>query len=105
MSDPADERPTAGARFRLVLAGVDGERARYDAAILTPEAEHGYAIELVAGAAPEVRAVGVAAPAPLEAALTMIARLTARGATKRIEDGLPAWPPTLLRGRGPGRGG
>jgi hypothetical protein len=105
VTDPAHTRPTAGARFRLVLAGVDGARARYDAAVLTPDAEHAYALELEPGAEPGVRAVGAAAPAPLEAALTMIARLTARGAVKRAEDGLPPWPPSLLRWKGPGRGG
>jgi hypothetical protein len=97
VTDPAHTRPTAGARFRLVLAGVDGARARYDAAVLTPDAEHAYALELEPGAEPGVRAV--------EAALTMIARLTARGAVKRAEDGLPPWPPSLLRWKGPGRGG
>jgi hypothetical protein len=104
VSDPAASRPTAGARFRLVLAGVDGARARYDAAILTPDAEHAYALELEAGAEPVVRAVAAPAPASLEAALTMIAKLTARGAIKRAEDGLSPWPPQLLRWRGPGRG-
>ena len=45
------------------------------------------------GAAPE-----------LDAMLAMQARLIARGAAKRREDGLPPWPARVLRWRGPGRG-
>jgi hypothetical protein len=43
------------------------------------------------------------APAELHAMLEMQARLLARGAAKRRDDGLPAWPSRLLRWRGPGR--
>ncbi|MCB9563046.1 MAG: hypothetical protein H6708_21785 [Kofleriaceae bacterium] len=106
MTDPADVRPSAGARLRLERAWVsdDGARARYRAAVLTPDAEFPYDLELAADAEPQVTATATAAPPELEAALTMLARLTARGVAKRVADGLAPWPPSLLRWRGPGRG-
>lgn len=99
-------RPTAGARFLLELerAAPDGRTAAYRAWVITPDATWAYAAALVAGAEPALTADGVAAPAELEAALTMIARLTARSAGAKGEDGLAPWPQRVLRWRGPGRG-
>jgi hypothetical protein len=34
----------------------------------------------------------------------MVAKLTARAAGKKREDGMPPWPARVLRWRGPGRG-
>lgn len=44
------------------------------------------------------------APEELVEMLAMLAKLTARAAAKKREDGLPPWPSRVLRWRGPGRG-
>ncbi len=100
-------RPTEGARFLLERTGqltsVDaGARATYDATIFTPDAEHPTSAVLSDDGTVELTAPS-GAPSELEAMLVMLARLIARGATKRREDGLIVWPARLLRWRGPGR--
>ena len=96
--------PTAGARFLLELESQsdDGARATYRAAIYTPDSEYATSATLVDDGTVEMAHTG--AEATLHGTLVMLARLTARGATKRREDGLPIWPQRLLRWRGPGRG-
>jgi acylphosphatase len=96
--------PTEGARFLLEreqeLDG--GVRARYRAAVYTPETTfHGSAL-LADDGTVAVTAEGV--PEELLKMLEMLARLTARSAAKKREDGLPPWPSRVLRWRGPGRG-
>ena len=93
-------RPTAGARFLLELDRVDGAQATYRATIFTPDAEHTGTATLHEDGSVEVTPTG----SDLDHTLVMLAKLTARGAPKRKEDGLPAWPQRLLRWRGPGRG-
>jgi hypothetical protein len=96
--------PTEGARFLLEREREEdsGRRAVYRAAIYTPTATHiGRAI-LVDDGTVEVSAEG--ASDDLVASLQMFARLTARSAAKKREDGLPPWPSRVLRWRGPGRG-
>jgi hypothetical protein len=95
--------PTAGARFVLERVESSTDAARYHGRILTPEATFDYDVAVTAGAEPALTA-RAAAPAELEKTLAMIARLTARGAGKRAEDGLPPWPQRVTRWRGPGRG-
>jgi hypothetical protein len=95
--------PTAGARFVLERVGASADAARYAGRILTPDATYAYDVALAAGEEPALTA-RAAAPAELEKALAMIARLCARGAAKRAEDGLPPWPERITRWRGPGRG-
>ena len=95
-------RPTAGARFLLELDRVDGARATYRTTIFTPDAEFSGTATLAEDGTSEVAPTG--APGELDAMLAMLARLTARGATKRKDDELPVWPQRLLRWRGPGRG-
>ncbi|MBA3398209.1 MAG: hypothetical protein H0T89_36625 [Deltaproteobacteria bacterium] len=109
MSDPHRAlRPTSGARLlleRTATAGDDAARATYRTAIYTPDAEFTGTATLVDDGTVDVAPTG--APAELDDMLTMLAKLTARGAAKRREDGLPAWPGRLLRWRGPrgaGRG-
>lgn len=99
-------RPTEGARFLLEreALGADGASARYRAWVIVPDTRWAYAVALVAGAEPALTALAAAAPAELEAALAMIARLTARSAAKKDDDGLAPWPHRVLRWRGPGRG-
>jgi hypothetical protein len=96
--------PEVGARFLLEIVGDDGTRARYRAAVLTPEARFDYDAVLVDDGTATLAVRGAAAPAELEAGLQMLAKLTARSAPKKREDGLPPWPHRLLRWRGPGRG-
>jgi len=85
-----------GARFELVLEHADGPRATYRAAITTPDKVfEGRAVLGDDGAV----ALELEAPAELSGKLEMFAKLTARGASKRREDGLAAWPARVLRWR------
>jgi hypothetical protein len=95
--------PTEGARFLLERASDDGARATYRAIIYTPDAEHATTATLADDGTAEL-AAPTGAPQELDDMLVMQARLVARGAAKRREDGLPAWPARLMRWRGPGRG-
>jgi hypothetical protein len=96
--------PEAGARYLLELVGGDGASARYRAAVVTPDQRFDYDAVLVDDGTATLTAHGAAAPAELEASLHMLARLTARSATKKRDDGMPPWPQRVLRWRGPGRG-
>lgn len=99
----ADElRPTAGARFLLERTAESGDHATYRAVIYTPDAEFSSTAELRDDGTFDLPATG--APGELHDDLAMQAKLLARGVKKRREDGLPAWPPRVLRWRGPGRG-
>ena len=96
-----DLTPTEGARFLLEREREDGATAVYKAAIYTPDATfEGVATLNDDGSV----AVDIAAPAEATEMLTMVARLTARAAAKKRADGLPPWPPRVLRWKGPGRG-
>lgn len=96
--------PTEGARFLLErereLDG--GTRAVYRAVIYTPDATYEGSAILTDDGTAEV--TSTKAPEDLVATLHMLARLTARSASKKREDGLPPWPARILRWRGPGRG-
>jgi hypothetical protein len=93
--------PTVGARFLLEREAVAGTRATYRASIYAPDATYATTATLDEDGTIEVAPSG--APDALHDMLTMLARLTARGAAKRREDGLAVWPARLLRWRGPGR--
>jgi hypothetical protein len=94
--------PTEGARFLLERQSDEGARARYRAVIYTPDATYeGYAAMCDDGTVE----IDIAdAPEELSSTMQMLAKLTARGAAKKREDGLPPWPARVLRWRGPGRG-
>jgi hypothetical protein len=94
--------PTEGARFLLEREQDDGARARYRAAIYTPAATYVGHATLADDGSVEIEAAG--APEELFSTLQMLAKLTARSAAKKREDGLPPWPARVLRWRGPGRG-
>ena len=94
--------PTEGARFLLVLEQEAGASARYRAAIYTPDATYEGHAQLHDEGTATVDVAG--APDELLATLQMLAKLTARSAPKKREDGLPPWPARVLRWRGPGRG-
>jgi hypothetical protein len=70
--------------------------------IYTPVAEHATTAVLADDGTVELAAPS-GAPSELDDMLVMLARLTARGAAKRRDDGLVVWPARLLRWRGPGR--
>ena len=94
--------PTEGARFLLDREQDHGVRARYRAAIYTPSATYETYATLCDDGTVEIEPY--AAPEELSSTLHMLARLTARSAAKKREDGLPPWPARVLRWRGPGRG-
>ena len=96
-----DLTPTEGVRLLLERERDAGARAAYKAAIYTPGATHeGHATLCDDGTA----SLDLEAPAELVELMAMLARLTARAAAKKREDGLPPWPARVLRWRGPGRG-
>lgn len=99
MSEPL--RPTAGARFLLERTADHGSRADYRAQIFTPTATFTSTATLADDGTFTLPPSG--APAELDAMLAMQAKLLARGAAKRRDDGLAAWPQRVLRWRGPGR--
>jgi hypothetical protein len=74
----------------------------YRAAIYTPTETFATEASLTEEGGVALGATG--APDELHAALEMLAKLTARGAAKRREDGLDVWPARVLRWRGTGRG-
>jgi hypothetical protein len=93
----SDLNPKTGARFLLERTSDDGSSAQYRAAIYTPT-------ELFEATATlsddgEVTIAANDAPAGLRGPLVMFARLVARGAAKRRDDGLAVWPARVLRWR------
>jgi hypothetical protein len=101
-------RPTSGARYLLERiaetepGGSTPASATYRVTVFTPDAEFTATATLRDDGTFDVPATG--APTELHDGLVMQARLIARGAAKRREDGLGAWPSRVLRWRGPGRG-
>lgn len=94
--------PTEGARFLLERIAEREGGAEYRATIFTPEATHAGTAAL--GEDGRVAVTIAAAPAELVEVMEMLAKLTARGAAKRREEGLAPWPARVTRWRGPGRG-
>jgi hypothetical protein len=97
----SDLHPTEGARFLLERVTESGASATYRAAIYTPDATWESTATLGEDGSVELAPTG--ADEELHDMLAMIARLTARGAAKRREDGMLVWPARILRWRGPGR--
>jgi len=83
------------------IAERDGG-VEYRATIFTPDATHAGTAQLREDGSADV--VIAAAPAELVEVMQMLAKLTARGAAKKREDGFPPWPARVMRWRGPGRG-
>jgi hypothetical protein len=98
----ADRTPTDGARFVLEREREDGASAIYRVTIHTPDATFASTATLREDGGVELTPTG--APGALESTLVMFAKLTARAAAKKREDGLPPWPARVTRWRGPGRG-
>lgn len=89
--------PASGARFLLERTSEEGGRAAYRASIFTSDTTYTATAVLCDDGSVELAPSG--APADLEATLATFAKLTARGAAKRREDGLPPWPARVLRWR------
>lgn len=95
----SDLKPTAGARFQLVLASTIETAATYRCTIATPDVEYTTTATLAEDGGVEVGACD--APPELLTALAMFAKLTARGAANRRAVGLPLWPARVQRWRAP----
>jgi hypothetical protein len=101
----SDLHPTEGARFLLERELLEGDDAHYRAAVYTPNARFAFRAVLRLDGTAELERVGDdRAPEELASKLAVIARLIARGARGRRDDGLVAWPHRVLRWKGPGRG-
>ena len=94
--------PSEGARFLLEREHDAGAQATYRAAIYTPTATFEGHATLRDDGTVDVDVQN--APDELCSMLQMLAKLTARSAAKKREDGMPPWPARVLRWRGPGRG-
>jgi hypothetical protein len=94
--------PTEGARFLLERIAEREGGAEYRATIFTPETTHAGKAELGEDGTAVVTIDG--ADVELVEVMQMLAKLTARSAAKKREDGFPPWPARVLRWRGPGRG-
>lgn len=90
--------PTEGARFLLERISDDGDRATYAASIYTPDALFATTAAL-ADDGTATLASPTQAPGDLDERLTNIAKLVARDAPKRREDGLVVWPARIMRWR------
>jgi hypothetical protein len=89
--------PTEGARFLLERTTSEDTRATYRASIYTPDAVFVTAAALAEDGSFEVAPAG--APGDLDERLALIAKLVARDARKRRDDGLVVWPARILRWR------
>lgn len=104
-------RPTEGARFLLERQGDGAEpvvatgagtapatRATYRASIYTPESEFSTTATLAEDGTVRL-AAATGAPGDLDDRLTNIAKVVARDAPKRRDDGLAVWPARIMRWR------
>ena len=89
--------PTEGVRFILERTEDQGPRATYRASVYTPDAVFTGTATLAEDGSAELAATG--APAELDERLTTIAKVVARDANKRKEDGLVTWPNRIMRWR------
>jgi len=89
--------PTEGARFLLERTDDQGTRATYRASVYTPKSVFTVPATLAEDGTVELAATG--APGDLDERLRTIAKLLARDATRRRDDGLVVWPARILRWR------
>jgi len=90
--------PTEGARFLLQRTVEDGARATYKVSIYTPDAVFSSTASLAEDGTAALVAP-TSAPGDLDERLTNLAKLVARDAPKRREDGLAVWPARIMRWR------
>jgi hypothetical protein len=93
----SDLHPTSGARFLLERTASATDHATYRASIYTPSASYSSLATLRDDGTVSLPPTG--APPALDDALATFAKLTARSAAKRRDDGLPPWPARVLRWR------
>ena len=91
--------PSEGARFLLERTSADdGASATYKASIYTPDAVVSTTANLAADGTASL-AAPTGAASDLDDRLLNIAKLVARDAPKRREDGLVVWPARIMRWR------
>jgi hypothetical protein len=90
--------PSEGARFVLERTTDHGERATYRASIYTPDAVFATTALLAEDGTAALDAPANA-PGDLDERLTNLAKLVARDAPKRRDDGLVVWPARIMRWR------
>lgn len=90
--------PSEGARFILERATDAGDRATYKASIYTPDAVFATTASLAEDGTAALDAPANA-PGDLDERLTILAKLVARDAPKRRDDGLVVWPARIMRWR------
>ncbi len=97
---PRNLHPTEGARFLLERSAGepdDGATAVYAATIYTPD--RAFSVTARLGEDGRIDLPSMGAPADLEERMHTIAKLLARDAPKRRDDGLVVWPARILRWR------
>ena len=92
--------PTEGARFLLERAALsdDGVRATYKVSIYTPAAVFSSTAALAEDGTATL-AGPTSAPGDLDDRLTNLAKLVARDAPRRRDEGLVVWPARIMRWR------
>lgn len=106
MTRSRDLRPTEGARFLLERqAGISptpatppDTHASYRASIYTPDGEYSTTATLAEDGSVQLTSA-TGAPGDLDDRLRNIAKLVARDAPRRRDDGLAVWPTRILRWR------
>jgi hypothetical protein len=96
-----DLTPTEGVRLLLEREREDAGGCVYRVQLFTPDATFTGSATLGDDGSVTLDLV---APPELTEMARMIAKLTARGAASRRDEGMPVWPARILRWRGPGRG-
>jgi hypothetical protein len=101
MATAGELHPTEGIRMLLVREAVEdhGRRARYQAALYTPDRSYEYRAELCDDGEAELTSTGDEAPPPQRKKLENLLRSLARAAGRKAADGLEPWPPRVLRWR------
>jgi hypothetical protein len=95
MTTAGHTKPNNGTRFEFVLVDSQGDRARYDCAVLRTEGEWTVNIELANG---EVAVIAAPAALPDDARSQLVS--LAKVLAKRAGD--EPWPRRVLRWRQPG---
>lgn len=97
--------PSAGARYTLERRSQSepseggGSSARYEATIATPAITYRAELTLRDDGEVTLAFIGDAPPESFEKALAMFAKLTARSAPARRDEGVPVWPARVTRWR------
>ena len=102
MATAGELHPTEGIRMLLVREAIedDGRRARYRAALYTPDRAFEYRAQLSDDGEAQLTSTGGDPPTPAQQKkLENLLRSLARAAGRKAADGLEPWPPRVLRWR------